>query len=246
MRATRSTTRALVAMSAVLAFVGAACSDDEKSTTTTTPATTGSSAPATTGGTGTTAAPRFEGELVGTFAITAGSCSRGGSGVAGSWFQMQQADGSFVPNADSLCTADPTYSLLAPGTDGGLTTGAFQSAPDPAYDATGNGLAAAIAQPVKFFGVDFAAGTASDGTQPTLTATKGVLTGDLSAFTAYYAGQAFNQGAPKPDGTGSAPTGTIDPATGAFVIEWSSLISGGSFDGFTGVWHLEGTFTAGA
>jgi hypothetical protein len=249
MRATRSTTRALVAMSAALAFIGAACSDDAKSTTTTTPATTGSSAPATTGGTGTTAAPGttvaagFEGELVGTFAITEGDCT---SGVAGSWFQMQQADGSFVPNADSLCTADPTYSLLAPGTDGGLITGAFQSAPDPAYDATGNGLAAAIAKPVKFFGVDFAAATAADGTQPTLTATNGVLTGDLSAFTAYYGGQAFNQGAPKPDGTGSAPTGTIDPTTGAFVIEWTSLISGGSFDGFTGVWHLEGTFTPGA
>ena len=33
------------------------------------------------------------------------------------------------------------------------------------------------------------------------------------------------------------------PETGAFVLEWTSLISGGSFDGVTGVWHLEGTFT---
>ena len=48
------------------------------------------------------------------------------------------------------------------------------------------------------------------------------------------------------DGSGSAPTGTIDPTTGAFVIEWSSLISGGAFDGFTGVWHLQGTFTPSA
>ena len=153
------------------------------------------------------------------------------------------ADGSFVPNADSACTADPTHSLLVPGSDGGLITGSFQAAPDPAYDGTGNGLAAAIAAPVKFFGVDFAAATDAAGTMPMLMATGGVLTGDLSAFTAYYGGQAFNQGAPKPDGSGDAPTGTIDPVTGAFVIEWTSLISGGSFDGFTGVWHLEGTFT---
>ncbi len=249
MRATRSTTRALVAMSAALAFVGAACSDDDKATSTTPTAATTT---ATTGGTGTTAAPEttaaaaFEGELVGTFAITAGSCSAAASGANGSWFQMVMADGSVVANADSLCTSNPTYSLLDPGTDGGLITGAFQAAPDPAYDATGNGLAAAIAKPVKFFGVDFAAATASDGTQPTLTANKGELTGDLSAFTAYYGGQAFNQGAPKPDGSGSAPTGTIDPTTGAFVIEWSSLISGGAFDGFTGVWHLQGTFTPSA
>ena len=251
MRATRSTTRALVAMTAALALFGSACGDDDKSTTTTAaPATTGATtettgAPGTTGATETTAAAGFEGELVGTFAITAGDCT---DGVAGSWFKMVLQGGTpeagpYIQNADSTCTADTNFSPLVPGTDGGLITGSFQAAPDPAYDATGNGLAGAIVVPVKFFGVDFAAAMDSAATMPMLTATDGVLTGDLSAFTAYYAGQAFNQGAPKPDGTGSAPTGTIDPATGAFVIEWSSLISGGSFDGFTGVWHLEGTFT---
>jgi hypothetical protein len=74
-------------------------------------------------------------------------------------------------------------------------------------------------------------------------ATGGELTGELVAFTAYYGGQAFNQGGPKPDGSGVPATGTIDPATGEYVLEWTSLIVGGSFDGFTGVWHLEGTFT---
>ncbi|MEQ1702345.1 MAG: hypothetical protein ABMA25_19720 [Ilumatobacteraceae bacterium] len=53
----------------------------------------------------------------------------------------------------------------------------------------------------------------------------------------------FNQGSPKADGSDANLTGTIDAATGHYVIEWTSLISGGSFDGFTGVWHLEGTFT---
>ena len=94
-----------------------------------------------------------------------------------------------------------------------------------------------------FFAVAFAGATDSAEAMPTLTATGGELTGDLSAFTAYYGGGSFNQGAPKPDGTGEAPMGTIDPETGAYVLDWTSLISGGSFDGFTGVWHLEGTFT---
>lgn len=30
------------------------------------------------------------------------------------------------------------------------------------------------------------------------------------------------------------------------MIEWTSLIVGGSFDGFTGVWHLEGIYTPSA
>jgi hypothetical protein len=45
-------------------------------------------------------------------------------------------------------------------------------------------------------------------------------------------------------GITAAPTGTIDPATGAFVLEWSSQIVGGAFNDFTGVWHMEGTFSA--
>ena len=227
MRATRSTTRAQVAMTAALALFGAACGDDDESTTTTAaPATTSEStdtpgAPGTTGAPETTMAAGFEGELVGTFAITAGDCT---DGVTGSWFKMVMQDGTveagpFIQNADSTCAADPNFSLLVPGTDGGLITGAFQAAPDPAYDGTGNGLAAAIVVPVKFFGVDFAAATDSAATMPMLMATGGELTGDLSAFTAYYDGQAFNQSAPKPNGNGSAPTGTIYHETTTSVME---------------------------
>ena len=90
-------------------------------------------------------------------------------------------------------------------------TGVYQQAPDPAFDAAGNGLADAIFAPVPFFAVAFAGATDSAEAMPTLTATDGTLTGDLSAFTAYYGGGNFNQGAPKPDGTGEAPMGTIDP-----------------------------------
>lgn len=41
---------------------------------------------------------------------------------------------------------------------------------------------------------------------------------------------------------GPSATGTYDPATRRFTLEWTSLIVGGPFNGFTGVWHLEGVF----
>lgn len=246
------TTRLLVGAVGALSLFAAACSDDDGgSTDTAAPAT---EAPATSAATETTTADTampettmaamFEGDLVGTFQLTSGDCTSGTP--AGSYFAMVQPGGTadagpFVPNADSTCS-DLNYSLLVAGADGGLVTGQYQPAPDPAFDATGNGLADGIFAPVTFFGVAFAGATDSAGTMPSITAAGGTLTGDLSAFTAYYGGGSFNQGAPKPDGTGDAPTGTIDPETGAFVLEWSSVISGGSFDGFTGVWHLEGTF----
>ena len=42
--------------------------------------------------------------------------------------------------------------------------------------------------------------------------------------------------------TGKSATGTYDPKTKAFTLEWTSPIVGGPFNGFTGFWHLEGTF----
>ncbi len=46
--------------------------------------------------------------------------------------------------------------------------------------------------------------------------------------------------------TGQDATGTYDPKTGRFVLEWTSLIVGGPFNQFTGLWHLEGVFKPGA
>jgi hypothetical protein len=54
-------------------------------------------------------------------------------------------------------------------------------------------------------------------------------------------GQQFNQGAPKPGGGGQA-SGTYDKATGRYTLDWTSAIKGGPFDGFIGVWHLEGIY----
>jgi hypothetical protein len=42
--------------------------------------------------------------------------------------------------------------------------------------------------------------------------------------------------------TGASATGTFNPKTGGFVLQWTSLIVGGPFNGFTGLWHLEGVY----
>ena len=176
----------------------------------------------------------------------------------GSYFRMVQSTGTleagpFIANADSTCT-DKTYSALVPGTDGGLTTGKYQPEPDPPFDAGKNGLASKVTQPTKFFAVGFAMSTnqkdpqtSTDAPAPSITAdASGALTGNLSAVGVAWNGLQFNQGSPKPDGSHPGSTkdlsGTYDAKTGAFTMEWSSQIVGGAFDGFTGVWHLAGTF----
>ncbi|MFI7670063.1 hypothetical protein [Nocardia sp. NPDC049526] len=48
---------------------------------------------------------------------------------------------------------------------------------------------------------------------------------------------------PKSDAAQGPPaTGTYDPGTRKYTLQWTSLIVGGPFNGFTGVWHLEGVF----
>lgn len=58
------------------------------------------------------------------------------------------------------------------------------------------------------------------------------ITMDLSSWFAWWNGTTFNQG-------GSA-TGSYDPVSGAFTLNWSKLIVGGPFDGATGYWQLNG------
>jgi hypothetical protein len=194
----------------------------------------------------------LEGDLVGLFSLRAGECSVAGE-ETGSFFRMVMIGGTldagpFVPNADSPC-ADQTFTPLTPGADGGLITGSLQPAPDPAFDASGNATADRIAAPVTFFGVAFGMATTDEADPPSISATGGELSGNLAAVSAYYGGEVFNQGAPKPDGSAPGLTsemamGTIDPATGDYVLDWASQVVGGPFNEYTGVWHLEGTFTA--
>src|SRR3954467_14738003 len=128
--------------------------------------------------------------LVGTFRLTAGSCS--GAAVSGSTFRMVlpsgNAGGPFVSNNDSAC-GDHTYTLLAPGSDGGLVTGGRPPEPNPPFDGNGNALGGRITAPTRFYGVNFATSTnptdPQTGTavpEPSISAQDGKLTGDLRAF----------------------------------------------------------------
>ncbi len=243
--------RLLLGLAVLVLLVAASCGSDSDSD---------DSSSDTSGGTTETTAAAASGDLVGTFGIDPGADGADGAEVTGSYFRMVQsggtvADGPFVPNGDSTAT-DQTYTLLEPGTDGGLTSGAFQPGPDPLFDADGNALADAIIQPVTFFGVSFSITTSDTDPESgdpvvevTITDEDGTLVGQTTAVTAAYGGQQFNQGAPKPDGSlpgeTTEVTGTYDAESGAYTLDWASQIVGGSFDGFTGVWHLEGTFEAG-
>jgi hypothetical protein len=162
------------------------------------------------------------------------------------------SDANYIANGSSSAT-DQTYTLLSPGTAGGLETGSYQPAPSPAFDGTGNALANSIVQPTGFFGVNFSIETQTPDAQeltpvvaPSINANKGKLSGNVQALSASWNNQYFNQGSPKPDGTYPAPTtavsGTYNSVTQAYTLTWASLIVGGPFNGFTGQWFLTGTF----
>jgi hypothetical protein len=222
-------------------------------------------------------------ELVGLFQLTPGAVV--GNQVTGSWFRMLQpggnaSSGPYMKNADSPADGG-LATLLRTGAAGGLRTGGYQSQPTPAFDPDGNSLADAIMAPTKFFGVKFSISTNRVDLQtkttvapPMVWLEDGKITADLSAWSASWNNQNFNQGAPKPVlSTGakapgqaqadrvwdwvsqkwlnSAPkptvngadaTGTYNPNTRAFVLEWTSLIVGGPFNGFTGFWHIQGVY----
>jgi hypothetical protein len=193
-------------------------------------------------------------ELIGLFRIKKGECAGGGV-TTGTHFRMFDPGGGLVTNGSSPC-GDRTFTPLTPGTDGGLSTSGYQPHPEPAFDGTGNGLNNKITQPEAFYGTRFSTATNSKDPQtgatvavPRLTADGPKLGGDLRAFAAAWQTQHFNQGAPKPDGSTpgatAAPAGTLNPATGAFSVDWKSHIVGGPFNNFTGQWHFEGTFQSG-
>jgi hypothetical protein len=211
---------------------------------------------------GAPAAPAQGVPLNGLFRLDPGAQSASGA-ISGTYFQMLGgASEQPLPNNDSTAL-DKNYTLLQPGTDGGLRTDVFQPAPSPAFSGTvggqptGNALANRIVQPQAFFQIDFSIVTGAVDAQtgqgdplPQIVAQGGRLVGQTTAWVAQWNGLSFNQGSPKPDGTSPGhtqpATGTYDAATGHFVLQWKSLIVGGPFDGFTGAWHLEGTFVPAA
>ncbi|HVW47536.1 MAG TPA: hypothetical protein VHA76_10820 [Solirubrobacterales bacterium] len=198
-------------------------------------------------------------ELNGTFLVSPGKSVAGKSGVkvSGSYFRMIYPKGSvtkgpFFLNSNSKAI-DKTYTLFVPGIDGGLRTGSFQPMPSPPFAPNGFSLANRIVQPLPFAGINFSLSTGPTDLQggkkvgpPEIWASGTKLTGDLRGFTASWNSIYFNQGSPKPEGklVGSTEpvTGTYDPKTRHYSIEWVSLIVGGPFNEFAGYWHFEGTF----
>ena len=195
--------------------------------------------------------------MVGIFTITAGSCS--GGTVSGSYFRMilqgGNASGPYLSNSDSTCS-NQSYTPMSPGTDGGLASGSYQPQPSPAFDASGNSLADRIITPADFYGVRYGASTQPVDPQtgdsvpaPSITLSGSTLGGQASAVSVSWNNQYFNQGSPKPDGTYPGDTtplsGTYNPATGAYTMQWTSQIVGGPFNGFSGLWSLTGRFVPG-
>jgi hypothetical protein len=225
-------------------------------------------------------------KLVGLFRLTGGTAK--GTQISGTWFRMLQPGanaktGPFMINANSPVDGGQV-ALLQPGTSGGLRTDGYQSEPTPAFNSGGDSLADAITKPASFFGVNFSISTnqvdpqtQADVAPPTITLKNGKLTANLSAWSASWNNQNFNQGAPKPvpntsakapgqakaqkvwdwvsgkflnaapaaTVSGTDATGTYNAKTHAFALEWTSHIQGGPFNGFTGQWHLQGTFKPG-
>jgi hypothetical protein len=75
--------------------------------------------------------------------------------------------------------------------------------------------------------------------------TQAVSPGEKQAQQAWdFVSQRFLGAAPKATVTGASATGTFNSKTGKFTLQWTSLIVGGPFNGFTGLWHLEGVYKA--
>jgi hypothetical protein len=203
------------------------------------------------------AAPVTAAPLVGLFRFTPGAYARGVA--TGSYIRLVLAGGTrekgpFFPNPSSKAT---TYTLLRPGSDGGLRTGIYQPAPTPPFSGSGDALAGRIIAPQRFALIQYSVQTSpkdpqtgADVPAPSISVSPdGKLTGQLQAFAAQWNKQSFNVGSPKPDGSfpglTSPVTGTYDAATRAFTLEWTSQIVGGAFNNFSAFWHFEGTFEPG-
>jgi hypothetical protein len=192
--------------------------------------------------------------LVGLFRINAGSYANGKA--SGSHIRLVLPNGSvengpYFPNPNSK---GGTYTLIAPGTDGGLRTGSYQQPPTPDFSASGDALANRIMAPQRFAFILYSASTSPKDPQTGLdvpapsieVSADGKLSGKLQALSAEWNKGYFNQGSPKPDGSSpgltSPVTGTYNADTKAYTLDWTSQVVGGPFNSFSGHWHLEGTF----
>lgn len=203
--------------------------------------------------------------LVGLFRLDPGVRDPATGQHSGSYFRMgfrstSDPNSSFawILNHTSR-SSDPSFTLLRPGSDGGLITGRHQEPSDPLYDDSGV-LTQSIAQRELFFGQYFTVFTTARELRyngdvavpagspvPEIFYKDGRLYGQTTAFTANWSQTGiFAQGSPKADGSLPGDTkpveGTYDPATRRYSLHWASQIVGGPFGGKTGLWYLSGTF----
>ncbi len=192
---------------------------------------------------------------MGTFKLSPGACF--GAAVTGTYFRMifpkgNVKTGQFFDDPDSACP-NKTFILAVPGAAGGFETGKFQPNPKPAFNAQGGALANQIIQPQSFTGIAFSLATAQRDPQtgqpvpaPSIIDTDGKLSGKIESWSVSWNKLYFNLGSPKPNGgypgLTRPVTGTYNSTTHAYVLTWTSQVSGGPFNGFTGYWHLAGTF----
>ena len=163
--------------------------------------------------------------------------------------------GPFFPNPSSKAT---TYTLLDPGTDGGLRTGSYQPAPTPAFNVTGDALANRIIAPQRFAFIQYSAQTSPIDPQtganvpaPSISVTPdGKLSGQLQAFVGAVEQAELQRRlaeagrlAARPDEPGHAARTT--PTTKAYTLEWTSQIVGGRVQQLLGGVALRGDVRAG-
>ena len=105
----------------------------------------------------------------------------------------------------------------SPGPRRGLATGRAPATPDAAVHEHGQRRANRIIQPEPFTSINFSVATLRKDPQSkkTVALTSARVSGrrltvNVPGFTAEWNKQYFNQGAPKPDGSGAAATGTYN------------------------------------
>jgi hypothetical protein len=150
---------------------------------------------------------------------------------AGSYIRMGLPSGGFFSNPYSR-DANKTYTLIQSSAGGGLRTGVAQQAPSPAFDSHGDSRAGAIISPTNFTGIRFGVITT---VPPTITVSNGRLTAAIRHLYAQWNKQTFQQGA--------IASGTYNSGTHQYSLSWHTVVHGGPFDGYTGYWHLQGTFS---
>lgn len=174
--------------------------------------------------------------LTGLFKLAPGRCTSATAKPTGSYLIVISASqNKAVRNSRGGCV-NKNFTVLRPGTDGGLITGRFQAAPTPLFDARRNSRAGAIIKPVRFgpFRLGFATdahdeqdavGSAPAYVAPIATVSGKALTVDLRSLVISYGGQP-NSTCASGYGIGCwelgsrSASGSYDPITHRFVIDW--------------------------